>query len=105
MTPVLMKLHIACGVAALVLGPLAMNASKRHGPHTQLGEVYHGAVFLVCLTAGMLAALDWGRIGWFLPVAAFSYASALQGIFPPRGGVRAGFAGTSQAWAGHISPW
>ena len=79
MTPVLLKFHIACGVVALVLGPIAMNASKRRGPHTRLGEVYHGAVFLVCLTAGMLAVLDWGRIGWFLPVAAFSYAFALLG--------------------------
>ena len=79
MTPVLLKFHIACGVAALVLGPLTMNASKRRGPHTLIGEVYHGAIFLVCLTAGMLAVLDWGRIRWFLPVAAFSYACALLG--------------------------
>ena len=58
MTPVLLKFHIACGVAVLVLGPLAMNASKQRGPHTRIGEVHHGAIFLVCLTAGMLAVLD-----------------------------------------------
>jgi hypothetical protein len=33
----------------------------------------------VCVSAAGLAILAWGRIWWFLPIAAFSYANALVG--------------------------
>jgi uncharacterized membrane protein len=76
--PVL-ALHIAAGSVGLVLGPLAMLATKRRGPHTRLGEAYHWTMLAVCVSAAALAALDWGRLWWFLPIAAFSYANALVG--------------------------
>jgi uncharacterized membrane protein YeaQ/YmgE (transglycosylase-associated protein family) len=76
--PVL-ALHIASGSAGLLLGPLAMTAPKRRGRHTRAGGAYHWTMLVVCLSAGTLAVLDWGRIWWFLPIAAFSYANALLG--------------------------
>jgi uncharacterized membrane protein len=76
--PVL-AMHIAAGTTGLILGPLAMRATKRRGPHTRLGETYHWAMLAVCLSASALAILDWHRIWWFLPIAAFSYANALLG--------------------------
>ena len=36
-------------------------------------------MLVVCLTAALLAALDWSRLWWFLPIAAGSYALALLG--------------------------
>ncbi len=79
MRPVLLSVHIAAGTTGLVLGPLAMAMQKRRGPHTRLGEAYHWVVLAVCLSAAALAIVDWGRIWWFLPIAAFSYANALVG--------------------------
>jgi uncharacterized membrane protein len=76
--PVL-AMHIAAGTTGLILGPLAMLATKRRGPHTRLGETYHWVMLAVCLSATALAILDWHRIWWFLPIAAFSYANALLG--------------------------
>jgi hypothetical protein len=76
--PVL-ALHIASGSAGLLLGPLAMSAPKRRGRHTRAGGAYHWTMLVVCLSAAALAALDWARIWWFLPIAAFSYANALLG--------------------------
>ena len=71
--------HIAAGATGLILGPLAMFATKRRGPHTRLGEAYHWVMLAVCLSAAGLAVLAWHRIWWFLPIAAFSYANALLG--------------------------
>lgn len=71
--------HIALGAAGLVLGPVAMTARKRPGLHTRAGEAYHWVTLGVCLTAGALAVLDWGRLWGFLLIAAGSYAFALLG--------------------------
>ena len=75
----LLAIHVAAGATGLILGPLAMRATKRRGPHTKLGEAYHWVMFGVCLSAAGLAALAWHRIWWFLPIATFSYANALVG--------------------------
>ncbi len=76
---VVLGLHIAAGTVGLLLGPVAMWASKRPGLHTRTGEAYHWVMLTVCLTASWLAVLDWKRIWWFLPIAVGSYAFALVG--------------------------
>ena len=79
MTVLVLGTHIALGAAGLILGPVAMKARKAPGLHTRVGELYHWIMLGVCLSAATLAALDWDRIGWFLPIAAGSYAFALVG--------------------------
>jgi histidinol-phosphate phosphatase family protein len=79
MVSAVLALHMAAGFAGLVLGPVAMAAPKRTGAHTRAGEGYHWVVLAVCLTAASLAALDWPRLWWFLPIAAGSYAFTLLG--------------------------
>lgn len=90
--PVL-ALHIATGTTGLILGPLAMRATKRRGIHTRLGEVYHWNMLAVCVSAAVLAALAWSRLWWFLPIAVFSYANAFVGYLAAkrrwRGWIRA----------------
>ncbi len=71
--------HIAFGTLALILGPVAMFSRKIQGLHTRVGEVYHWMVLGVCLTASLMAVLDWSRLWWFLPIAAGSYAFAFVG--------------------------
>jgi len=76
---VVLAFHIAAGAAGLILGPIAMRARKKPGVHTRAGEAYHWVMLAVCLTASLLAVLDWKRLWWFLPIAAGSYAFALLG--------------------------
>jgi uncharacterized membrane protein len=78
-TDTILLAHIALGIAGLVLGPVAMAARKRPGLHTRAGEAYHWVMLGVCVSAGVLAVLDWSRIWWFLPIATGSYAFALLG--------------------------
>jgi uncharacterized membrane protein len=75
----LLAIHIAAGTTGLILGPIAMWASKYRGPHTRLGDTYHWVMLAVSVSAAALAILAWHRLWWFLPIAAFSYANALLG--------------------------
>lgn len=87
----ILTLHIAAGGTALILGPIAMMARKRPGLHTRAGEAYHWVILTVCLSAALLAILDWGRIWWFLPVATGSYIFALMG-----------YVAAKQRWSGWL---
>lgn len=78
-TDTILLAHIALGTVGLLLGPVAMTARKLPGLHTKAGEAYHWVMLGVCLSAGMLALLDWSRLWWFLPIAMGSYAFALVG--------------------------
>jgi hypothetical protein len=76
---VVLTIHIAAGVAGLVLGPVAMLAGKRRGRHTRAGEAYHWAFVVLFASAVALAIMDWSE-SWFLAfVGAGSYAFALVG--------------------------
>jgi hypothetical protein len=79
MGAILTSVHVTAGLAGLALGPVAMIARKRPGVHTRAGEAYHWAVLTVCASGAVLAALDWPRLWWFLPIAAGSYGFALLG--------------------------
>ena len=104
-TDTILIAHIALGTAGLILGPVAMTARKLRGLHTKAGEAYHWVMLGVCLSAGMLAVLDWGRIWWFLPIAAGSYAFALLGYVAAKGRWRGWLRGTSQGKGAPILPW
>lgn len=107
MTGLILTLHIVFGTAGLVLGPVAMMARKRVGLHTRVGEAYHWVVLGVCLTAGILAVLDWSRLWWFLLIAAGSYAFALRGYVAAKrrwkGWLRAHLAGQGGSYIAMVT--
>ncbi len=76
----ILTFHIACGVLGLVLGLIAMCATKRRGLHTIVGNIYHWVYVCLALSACTLAVLDWPRLWWFVPIAVGSYALALTGF-------------------------
>ncbi len=79
MTDIVLILHITSGTLALALGPVALQVAKVHGRGNSAGVAYHAAVLVACASAVLLAALDWSRLWWFVPIAAGSYALALLG--------------------------
>jgi hypothetical protein len=74
-----LTIHVLAGSMGLVLGPVAMFASKRRGRHTRIGEVYFWVFVALVASAFVLAALDWDRLWFLVPVGAFSFAFALLG--------------------------
>jgi hypothetical protein len=75
----LLPLHIVFGSLGILLGPIIMLSKKQRGIHTRLGEIYHWNMLAICLTAIVLAILEWDRLGWFFYVALFSYSFAFMG--------------------------
>ncbi|MCL4744478.1 MAG: hypothetical protein KJZ83_03585 [Burkholderiaceae bacterium] len=78
-TGIVLGLHIACGTGALICGAVSMCARKSRGLHSAAGETYHWLFAGILVSGCTLAFLDWQRLWWFVPVAAFSYAFALLG--------------------------
>jgi hypothetical protein len=72
-------LHILAGSLGLILGPIAMGSQKRKGLHTQIGIVYFYLMSLVCLSALILAIMNWNQSWWFSLIAVFSFSFALKG--------------------------
>lgn len=99
--------HIALGAGGLILGPVAMTARKRPGVHTKAGELYHWVVLGVCISAAMLAVLDWGRLWWFLAIAIGSYGFALLGYVAAKrrwkGWLRAHIAGQGGSYIAMVT--
>lgn len=77
---IVLTFHIGCGVVALLLGLIAMLATKQRGLHTIVGNVYHWAYVGLAVSACVIAALDWARLWWFVPIAVGSYGLALMGF-------------------------
>jgi hypothetical protein len=76
--------HIAAGAAGLAVGPIAIrNAARSTGGH-RARDVYHWLVAAVCLSAVVLAVLDWSRLWFFVPIAVASYGFAVVGHLAPK---------------------
>ena len=71
--------HISAGIAAVVVGPIAMLSRKRRGRHTRAGELYHWIMLTVCLSAVLVAILEWQRLWGFPYIALGSYALTFTG--------------------------
>jgi hypothetical protein len=80
---VALLVHIAAGVAGILLGPLVLYfaAARRV---TRFADAYHASVLLVCVSAAVLAVLDFASLWWFLLVAAGSYAFAVRAVIAAR---------------------
>jgi len=75
----ILAFHITCGVVALALGLIAMCARKQRGLHTIVGNIYHWVFLCLAVSACGLAAFDWPRLWWYMPIAVGSYGLALMG--------------------------
>ena len=80
---VALVLHIAAGVTGVLLGPPVLYfAAVRRVP--RFAGAYHASVLLVCVSAAVLAVLDFAGLWWFLLVAAGSYAFAARALVAAR---------------------
>ena len=70
-------LHIAAGILALVIAPVAMIAAKGKKLHRLSGKVYFWAMSAVALTAIIISAIK--PIPFLLMVAVFSYYFVVTG--------------------------
>jgi hypothetical protein len=73
MRDIALIVHVVAGGVAVVFGPLAIVFTLRRRGLNWVGEVYHWAIALVCLTALVMVPYDWGRLWYFWPITIASY--------------------------------
>jgi hypothetical protein len=73
----LLLIHVAAGLAALVLAPIAMVTVKGGPAHRRWGAIYYWAMAVVALTAVVLAV--WRPNPFLALVAVFSFYFAFRG--------------------------
>ncbi|ONI87015.1 hypothetical protein ALI144C_10280 [Actinosynnema sp. ALI-1.44] len=76
--PALLIVHIATGIAGLLLGPLAMRQDTRRFASAErstgvLSAWYRAATLLVCLSAAGLVIERRTDLWWLVPVSALTY--------------------------------
>ncbi|WP_328329124.1 hypothetical protein OHA70_05245 [Kribbella sp. NBC_00382] len=73
MRDIALILHVVAGLVGVVFGPLAVVVTLRVRRLSWVGEVYHWAVVLSCLTALVMVPYDWGRLWVFWPLSIAAY--------------------------------
>ena len=74
----LLSIHVVSGSLALLTGPVALAAPKRHGWHPRAGTWYLALAAVLCASAVGLAILR-PAVWWLGVVAAATLAAALGG--------------------------
>jgi hypothetical protein len=73
MRDIALILHVAAGAVAVVLGPFAIVFTLKARRLNWVGESYHWAIALVCLSALVMVPYDWARLWVFWPISIASY--------------------------------
>src|SRR5690349_6803068 len=81
---VLVAVHVAIALAAVVAGLAAMSARKGVGRHSQLGALYYWLLFGVFMTATILSVMRWTHDSYLFVLGALAFASATLGRFSLR---------------------
>ncbi len=88
--------HIVMGLACVISGAVAMLSTKRRGRHSTSGTIYFWCLFVVFVSATVLAAARWSEDDVLFFLGALAFAAAFTG----RQAARRGGAG----WASiHVS--
>lgn len=77
--------HVVSGLVAVTAGLVAMFSPKRHGRHSQWGNVYFWAIVAVFASATLLASLRGSEDFHLFLLGAFAFAAAWVGRSARRG--------------------
>lgn len=80
----LLVVHIASGLTAVVTGATAMLSPKRSGWHPRAGATYYTALCVLCATAVGMAAVRWLEDAYLVVLGALSLAAASLGYVARR---------------------
>jgi uncharacterized membrane protein len=75
----ILNIHIITSASAIILGPIAMWATKKKGLHTRVGLAYFILFTITCVSAVVLSLMNWSSSGYLFFVALFSYTFLIRG--------------------------
>jgi uncharacterized membrane protein len=74
---ILIGVHIACGLAAVICGATAMLAPKQPGRHPRFGRIYLAALSAAVVSGTGIALTDWTHLWQLLPPVTFWFLPAV----------------------------
>jgi len=80
----LVGVHIACGIACVVAGAVAMLSRKGPGRHPGAGILYYRFLAVVFLTTTSIAAMRWEEDAHLFALGVLSFSSASLGRWVQR---------------------
>ncbi len=75
----LVAIHVLAGLTCVVTGAMAMFAKKQAGLHPKAGTVYYMSLWIVFITATIIAIARWKEDYYLFILGFFSFCSAFIG--------------------------
>ncbi len=72
-------IHVLAGLACVVIGAIAMLSKKQHGQHSKSGTLYFWSLWIVFLTASIIAIFRWKEDYHLFILGAISFSTAFIG--------------------------
>lgn len=76
---VVLAIHIIAGLTGVISGIFAMVSRKQHGSHTKSGNIYYWALWVVFLTAMLIAFVRWKEDYHLFILGTCSFGAAFFG--------------------------
>jgi len=76
---VILFIHVLAGLACVVAGVFAMLAKKQHGLHSKSGNIYYKSLWVVFITASIMAMLRWKEDYYLFILGFISFCAASIG--------------------------
>lgn len=73
---IVLSLHILAGLTCAVTGVLAMLSKKQHGFHSKCGNIYYKSLWVVFVTASVMAILKWKEDYYLFILGLISFCTA-----------------------------
>ena len=76
---IILLVHVLLAIICVISGIIAMLAKKQIGIHSKVGNMYYYSIWMVFITASILAALRWREDYYLFILGAIAFSSAFIG--------------------------
>ncbi len=76
---IILSIHILAGLICVATGVFAMLSKKQHGFHSKSGYIYYKSLWVVFITASVIAVLRWQEDHYLFILGLISFCAAFIG--------------------------
>lgn len=76
---IILSIHVLAGLTCVVAGVFAMLSKKQHGFHSKSGNIYYKFLWVVFITATIIAVLRWKEDYYLFILGSISFCSSFIG--------------------------
>lgn len=76
---IILSIHILAGLTCAVTGVFAMLSKKQHGFHSKSGNIYYRSLWIVFITASIIAIMRWQEDYYLFILGLISFCAAFIG--------------------------